>query len=97
MSEEQITEIHNRVIKGLTYRVMVLSAIFIVPVIYQVSIFIHNQGLQGAQITKISSQIDTIQQRQSRYEFNNAIKFQGINDKVQEVSGKVDNFKANKK
>ena len=82
MSEEQVTEIHNRVIKGITWRILIVSLVFSVPLIYQASVFIYNQGLQGKYIEKLNTQVDTIQQRQSRYEFNNGVKFQRINDKL---------------
>lgn len=88
MSEEQVREIHNRVIKGLTWRVLGLSMIFITPLMYQASVFVNTQGLQGKYIEKINTQLDTVQQRQSRYEFSNAIKFQSLNDKLDYLNNK---------
>ena len=88
MSEEQVREIHNQVIKGITLRFLGAAALVIVPIIYQTSLFINEQHQQGKYIEKMNTQLDTVQQRQSRYEFNNAVKFQKIDDKLQDLNDK---------
>lgn len=88
MSEEQVQEIHKQFLKGVTLKILVISVIFLLPIIYQSSIFIHNQGLQGEYLKKMNAQLDTVQQRQSRYEFGSAIKFQILNDKVDAIKEK---------
>jgi hypothetical protein len=88
MSEEQVQEIHNQFIKGLTWRVLGVGGMVLIPMIYQSSVFINEQHIQGVKLEKINTQMDTVQQRQSRYEFNQAIKMQRIDDKLQELSEK---------
>jgi hypothetical protein len=93
MSEEQmgeVREMHNKFIKGLTWRVLIMSLIFIIPIGYQASIFIHNQYLQGIRIEQINTKVDTIYIRQSRSSIQDYYWKKDMSDKVDGLKTQID-------